>query len=156
MQPPDYLPPIDLLATAMHIPRERLNARGKIAIDAPLLRMMLQTLASLMPFSEAFYRSAYPDIAEAAATGRLTDLHQHFVETGYFEGRLGAMPDLDEKFYLANNPDVAVAIQRGDVASAGAHYVRAGAAEGRAPSAELLPQVEAWMRLLKIALRPEV
>jgi hypothetical protein len=137
------LPHIDLLTQAMRIPPERLDGRAKIAIDAPLLRLILQSLVSLMPFSEAFYRESYADLAAAAATGRIADLHRHFVETGYFEGRLGAPPDVHE------------AVARGDMASAREHYLRAGAAEGRVPSPDQAREVDAWMRLLKVTLLPE-
>src|SRR5579871_2470884 len=136
----------------MRINRERLNSRSKIAIDAKLLRLILQNLVSHMPFSGEFYRSTYADIAAAAAAGQIPDLHRHFVETGYFEGRLGDPSDVDEPFYLACYPDVATAIARGEVGSAAEHYVRSGAAEGRVPSRALQPEVDAWMRLLRVAV----
>lgn len=155
MQATPYIPHVDLLTTALHIPRERLDSRSKIAIDGRLLRLMLQTLVGQMPFSEEFYLATYPDLAAAAAAGHIPDPHRHYVEAGFFEGRLGAMPEVDEAFYLATYPDVAAAVARGEVASAREHYLRAGAVEGRAPSAALRPQVDAWMRLLKAAIRPE-
>ena len=89
MQPSAYLPHIDLLLQAMRINRERLNSRSKIAIDARLLRTLLQAVVVNLPFSAEFYETTYPDIAEAAAAGKIPDLHRHFVETGYFEGRAG-------------------------------------------------------------------
>jgi len=139
----------------MHITRERLNSRSKIAIDAKLLRQILQSLVGLMSFSEPFYRQMYADLAEAAAAGRIPDLHRHFVETGFFEGRLGAPPDVDEAFYLATYPDVASAIERGEVESATLHYMRSGIAEGRIPSAALRPEIEVWMNLLRVGLLAE-
>jgi hypothetical protein len=139
----------------MRITRERLNSRSKIAIDAKLLRQILQSLVSLMPFSEPFYRRTYTDLADAAAAGHIPDLHRHFVETGFFEGRLGAPPEVDEAFYLATYPDVAIAIARGEVDSAARHYMSSGVAEGRIPSAALQPEVEVWMNLLRIGLLVE-
>ncbi len=150
-----YVPHVDLLAKAMRIPRERLTSRARIAIEAPLLRLILARLVATLPFSEPFYRNAYPDLAAAAASGQITDLHHHFIETGYFEGRLGAPPDLDDAFYLAAYPEVAHAIAHGDTASPLDHYLRAGAAEGRVPSAAQAPEIEAWMRLLQVQMRPE-
>jgi hypothetical protein len=150
-----YLPHIDLLAAAMHIPRERLNSRSKIAIDARLLRLILQTLVRSLPFSEAFYRASYPDLAAAAAAGQIADLHRHYVDTGFFEGRIGAPPEVDEAFYRAAYPDIAAAIARGDVPSAAAHYALAGAAEGRVPRPALAAEIDAWMRLLKPRVLPE-
>ena len=155
MQASQYVPHIDLLTQSMRITRERLNSRSKIAIDAKLLRLVLQQLVSHLPFSEAFYRATYADIDAAAASGAIPDLHQHFVDTGFFEGRMGAPPDVDEAYYLATYPDVASAIQRGDVASGAEHYVRSGAAEGRIPSAVLKPEIDAWMSLMRVVLLAE-
>ena len=148
--PPSYLPHIDLLLHALRIPRDRLNGRGKIAIDAPLLRALLQESVAHLPFSPAFYRAAYPDIAAAEAAGQIPDLHRHFVETGYFEGRHGAPPPLDEAYYAARYPDVAQAIARGETGSGAEHSLRAGAAEGRATSAAAQADTDRWLNLLRI------
>jgi hypothetical protein len=149
------VPHVDLLAQAMRINRERLNSRSKIAIDAKLLRLILQNLVSHMAFSDQFYRTNYADIGAAAAAGQIPDLHRHYVETGYFEGRLGAPAEVDEVFYLATYPDVATAIERGEVTSGAEHYTRSGAAEGRVPAAALRPEIDAWMGLLRVALAAE-
>ena len=66
--------------------------------------------------------------------GLIGDPKAHFVEEGYFEGRLGALPDFDEGFYKETYPDVAVAIAKGEVRSAFDHYVGGGAVEGRSPT----------------------
>jgi len=155
LQPSNYLPHVDLLAQAMRVTRERLNSRSKVAIEARLLRQILQAVVSHMPFSEEFYRTTYADLGAAAAGGQISDLHRHFVETGYFEGRLGAPTEVDEAFYLGLYPDIALAIQRGEVGSAQEHYLRSGAAEGRVPSAALQPEVETWLALLRVALAVE-
>ena len=89
MQRPTYLPHIDLLLQALRVNRERLGSKSKIAIDAKLLRSLIQAAVARQPFSEEFYQHSYPDIAEAYAAGKIPDLQQHFVETGFFEGRLG-------------------------------------------------------------------
>ncbi len=144
-----YLPHIDLLLQALRINRERLASRSKIAIDARMLRALLQSLAASLPFSEEFYLATYPDIADAYATGKIPDLHQHFVDSGYLEGRLGSPPEVDEAFYSATYRDVAQAIARGDVVSGLEHYLRSGASEGRLPNAASKPVVENWMAILR-------
>ncbi len=134
----------------MRIDRNRLNSRGKIAIDAPVLRRILQQAVAHLPFSAEYYAATYPDIAAASAAGQIPDLHRHFVETGYFEGRLGAPPPLDDSYYLATYPDVAAGVADGQVESPADHYRRSGAAEGRAPSPELAEEVARWMGLLRM------
>ena len=87
LETPEYLPHIDLLLQALRINRERLNSKSKIAIDARLLRGLIQAIAARAPFSEEFYLQTYPDIAEAHAAGTIPDLQRHYVEAGFFEGR---------------------------------------------------------------------
>jgi hypothetical protein len=61
----EYVPHIALLLDALRVNRERLDSRSKIAIDARLLRTLLQALGETLPFSSEFYLQTYPDIAEA-------------------------------------------------------------------------------------------
>jgi len=149
LQTPEYLPHIDLLLQALRINRERLNSKSKIAIDAKLLRGLIQAAAARLPFSEEFYLRAYPDIAEAHAAGTIPDLQQHFVESGFFEGRFGAPPPVDEAFYTSFYKDVGVAVTRGDIVSATEHYLRQGASEGRLPNRQIKPEVDFWISLLR-------
>ena len=154
--PTEYFPHVDLLLKALRIDRNRLNGRSKIAIDAPLLRRIIQCAIEQLPFSEEFYRRTYPDIATAAAAGDIADLHRHFVDTGYFEGRLGAPPGLDAAHYRAAYQDVAEAIAAGSIASAHDHYMQAGAAEGRVPAEALVGAVAAWMAVLRVPVPGEI
>jgi hypothetical protein len=149
MQPPSYVPHVDLLLQALRVNRERLNSKSKIAIDARLLKALLTAIVARGPFDEAFYKQTYPDIAEANASGAIPDLHQHFVQSGYFEGRFGAPPDVDEAFYTSTYKDVGQAVLRGDIASGLEHYLRAGAAEGRLPREEVREELNAWMSVLR-------
>lgn len=139
----EYLPHIDLLLQALRINRERLNSRSKVAVDAGLLRGLLQALVATQPFDDEFYRATYPDLAAAYEAGDIPDLHQHFVSAGYFEGRFGAPPVVDEAFYTSHYRDIGQAVLRGDVVSGQDHYLRSGAAEGRLPSNEARPEIEA-------------
>jgi hypothetical protein len=91
----------------------------------------------------------YPDIAEAHAAGVLPDLRKHFVEHGYFEGRIGAVAEVDTGYYTRRYQDVGQVVLRGDVASAAQHFHQSGYAEGRAPSAALEPLVDRWLSVLR-------
>ena len=143
-----YLPHLDLLLRIMRISRERLMGSSKIAVDTQVIRALIRTAAAGLAFDPEFYRATYPDIDAGYLEGKIPDLHRHFVESGIFEGRAGAAPDVDEAFYVKTYGDVAEALQRGEVASAQDHYVRSGAAEGRTPSPALSPEVDAWSALL--------
>ena len=87
LQTPEYLPHVDLLLQALRVNRERLHSKSKIAIDARLLRSLLQAVVARVPFSAEFYLQTYPDIADAHAAGDIPDLHRHYVKSGFFEGR---------------------------------------------------------------------
>jgi hypothetical protein len=149
LSPSPYVPHIDLLLQTLRINRERLNSRSKIAIDTKLLRALLQALAASMPFSEEFYVESYSDLAEAHSVGKVPDLHLHFIESGFFEGRFGAPPPVDEAFYTSTYRDVGQAVLRGDVKSGAEHYLRTGAAEGRVPNEALRGTIDNWMALLR-------
>ena len=142
---PAFLPHIELLLQSLRISRERLNSRSKVAIDTRILRTLLQCLARQLPFDPIFYIGNNPDIASAHAEGQITDLHQHFIESGFFEGRFGAQPPVDEPFYAASYKDIGAAIRRGDIVSGTEHYMRSGAAEGRIPSEAMRTEFLFWL-----------
>lgn len=144
-----YVPHITLLLRALGLGRDELDAHAMLAVPAAVLRKLLETLAAAQPFDAAFYLERYPDLAEAHRSGRITDLHRHFVEVGYLEGRAGSLPAVDEAFYTRVYPDVAQAIARGDMPSAAEHFLRAGMAEGRVPTVALLDAVDGWFRVLR-------
>ena len=147
-QTPD-IPHIDLLLQALRVNRDRLNSKSKIAIDAKLLKTVLQAMVAGAPFNEAFYKQNYPDLAAAQASGAIPDLHKHFIETGYFEGRFGSAPPVDEAYYTSTYKDVGQAVLKGDVTSGTEHYLRSGASEGRVPNEEIRSELEAWMVVLR-------
>lgn len=143
-----FLPHIDALLKSMRISRDRMNSQAKVAIDIRIVRALLLNLARYIPFEESYYLSQNPDIASAHAAGTITDLHEHFAETGFFEGRVGAHSPVDEAFYAAEYNDIEPAIRRGDITSGADHYQRSGAAEGRVPNAAMRFEIARWTSLL--------
>ncbi len=82
---------------------------------------------------EDWYRTTYPDVAEAINKGVFRSAKQHFIDSGYVEGRLpGEMP-VDEKWYLAAYPDVADGVEDGLFSSCAEHFRLYGYSEGRIP-----------------------
>lgn len=143
-----FFPHIDALLKAMRISRERMNSQAKVAIDIRIVRALIHNLVRYIPFEERYYLAQNPDIASAHAAGKITDLHEHFAETGYFEGRVGAPSPVDEAFYAAEYNDIEPAIRRGDIASGADHYQHSGAAEGRVPNAAMRLEIARWNSLL--------
>jgi hypothetical protein len=149
LQTPEYLPHIDLLLQSLRINRERLNSRSKIAVDARLLKALIQAIVARSPFSDEFYLANNPDVAQAHEAGTIPDLQKHYVESGFFEGRIGAPPTVDEEFYTLAYKDVAQAVSRADVSSGMEHYLRSGASEGRLPNRDMKAEVDYWASILR-------
>jgi hypothetical protein len=93
-----------------------------------IVRLLLRSVS----VDEAWYLTEYPDIAEAIASGDVKSARNHFIDSGYFEGRLPAPIEVDEAWYLSEYPDVAEGIERGEIESARQHFLEHGFEEGRA------------------------
>lgn len=139
------LPNGRLLLEGLMLTRERFQTGSKVAIPIPILRELFTIAVSTLPFDQEFYLAAYPDIKEAFASGQVSDLWSHFIEEGYFEGKLGSKPEVDEDFYKETYPDVAIAIADGSFGSAIDHYVRAGAYEGRFANQTNMQTAKRWL-----------
>ncbi len=142
------LPNGRILLQGMGFSLERLQAGSKAAVPLAVIRAILCAAASSLAFDQEFYLSTYPDIRKAYEAGKIVNLKTHFIEVGYLEGRMGALPDFDEDFYKTTYPDVAVAITKGEVRSALEHYIRAGAFEGRHANASAAETNKRWSELL--------
>lgn len=90
-------------------------------------------------FDEAWYLSAYPDVAEAVRTGALGSGYEHWEASGKAEGRL-APPGYDEgdrfdaDWYMASYHVVAEEIAAGRARDALDHYRTLGRARGYLPN----------------------
>ncbi len=147
----DRLPNGRILLDGMGFTLERLQTGSKAAVSLPVIRAILCIAAASLPFDREFYLSTYPDIRKAYESGKIKDLTTHFIEFGYFEGRMGAQPEFDEGFYLATYPDVAAALEKGAVASALEHYISSGSFEGRHANALAMETNKRWSELLRPA-----
>ena len=94
---------------------------------------MIKLLLSATDVDEDWYLAKYPDVAAAISQGTTVSAKQHFVDNGYFEGRLPFAINVDDKWYQKEYPDVAESINRGTELSAQEHFVRDGYKEGRVP-----------------------
>ena len=94
-----------------------------------LIKMMLASV----DVDDAWYRRRYPDVSAAVDAGEYQSTRHHFVEHGYFEGRLPCRLSIDETWYIQTNDDVLAGIRNGDIASAEEHFNQYGYVEGRLP-----------------------
>jgi hypothetical protein len=93
---------------------------------------LFDVLARSIPVNQDFYFAKHPDIEKAWKAGEIACAAQHFVEHGFYEGRLPCDVFIDEEDYLRRYPDVADGIKAGQIESASEHWIRFGRFEGRA------------------------
>ncbi|OYV36924.1 MAG: hypothetical protein B7Z80_14225, partial [Rhodospirillales bacterium 20-64-7] len=82
---------------------------------------------------ESYYLDSNPDVAEGIRLGNIRSAQEHFVDHGYFEGRLPYRIMVNEEWYLAAHQDVAQNVQFGEYKSGQDHFDGPGYSEGRAP-----------------------
>src|SRR5262249_19320104 len=106
-----------------------------VVLTKDQLFSFIRNLLRSVPVDEEWYRKTYPDVDEAIEEGRIASGREHFISSGYFEGRKAGRTVVDENFYLATYPDVAEGIEFGEIQSAQEHFETHGAEEGRLPYA---------------------
>ena len=126
-----YLPPFELIRRSIEIS----TVRGELRVNVSYENFVgiLRTMIRGIEVNDAWYTRTYEDIGQAIREGVVSSAKQHFVDDGYFEGRLPFPIVVDESWYLAENPDVAESIRTGVVESAQDHFNKDGYREGRLP-----------------------
>ena len=126
-----YIPPFDLIRRLVEISTIRGELRVNVSYD-DFLRLLKKMIAAT-DVDEAWYLRTYEDIAEAVRSGAIESGRRHFVEDGYFEGRLPFPIEVDEQWYMNQYPDVGDSVRRGLLPSAQTHFDEDGYREGRLP-----------------------
>lgn len=126
-----YLPPFEVLKSTLDLT----SSRGRTRVDMTYedLQQMIRTLLTVVEVDEAFYLSRYPDVAAGIRQGDIRSAREHFVDHGYFEGRLPYRIEVDETWYTETHPDLAPSIGTSEYATAQDHFDGPGYAEGRQP-----------------------
>jgi hypothetical protein len=126
-----YLPPFEVLRSYLTI--SDADADMMVTCTYEDLVNMLRRLIVGIKVDEAWYLNRYQDIAQAIREGTVPSAQSHFVNDGYFEGRLPFDIKVDERYYLSQNPGVADYVRRGMLLSGQQHFEENGYAEGRLP-----------------------
>jgi len=114
----------------------------------PVLRLLLETALASQPFDEALYLTANPDVAEAIRRGKCASALEHFLVTGYYEGRDTGHPEFDEAWYLQRYPDVLQAVRRGESKTGLEHFKGPGEREWRSPNKAAEADIARWRNAL--------
>lgn len=126
-----YIPPFDTIRRSVEISTVKGELRVNVSYE-DFIRL-LKTMLAGIEVDEEWYLRTYEDIARAVRDGAVTSAKQHFVDDGYFEGRMPFPVQVDERWYLQQNPDVAESVRRGVLESGQAHFEDDGYREGRLP-----------------------
>lgn len=123
-----YVPPFaELLGQFRSEPDQRLS------VSEAELRKILSRLLAGVEVDEAWYLAKYDDVPHGIANGSIQSAGQHFIEHGFFEGRMPHAITVDERWYLTTYPDVAEGVRRGRLQSGQQHFDENGYKEGRLP-----------------------
>ena len=126
-----YLPPFEVLKSYLTITNVQGELMASCSYEA-LVQMLRQVIIGV-EVDERWYRERYPDIANAIDQGLVQSPRLHFVNDGYFEGRLPFAIRVDERYYLEQNPGIAEYVRKGMLESGQQHFDENGYAEGRLP-----------------------
>jgi hypothetical protein len=137
-----YLPPYELLRGGLDDPKS--VSRIGTGHDN-WLRAVCGLFLEDVYVDELWYASHYDDISAAMRAGSIVSCRDHFLRSGYFEGRLPAEPMFDEAWYVSHYIDVAKAIETGAVGNARTHFIEVGRREGRAGVPDHLTDADKWI-----------
>jgi hypothetical protein len=126
-----YLPPFDVIRNEVATSSVHGELRVSMSYDSFL--KIIKMFATTLDMNEDWYLRHNQDIAKVVQEGRLSSGRRHFIDDGYFEGRLPFPINVDEQWYLARYPDVAEDVRKGVIASGQAHFDEFGYREGRLP-----------------------
>lgn len=127
-----YVPPFEVIKQKVKLIGT--NGKGRVDMRYQDFTDLLKLILRSVNVSEAWYLAQYPDVAEAIKAGSYKSAKHHFVEEGYFEGRIPYEFSIDEAWYASTYADVAAGIKTGAITSAKEHFRAHGYKEGRLPS----------------------
>ncbi|WP_295540858.1 hypothetical protein [uncultured Pseudacidovorax sp.] len=96
-----------------------------------LVDLFYGVIARSIPVDPEFYLRTYKDISEAIQSGAVSSASEHFINHGFYEGRLPMEPKIDEQLYCQKYPDIGEAIVDGRIESGADHWASFGRLEGR-------------------------
>ena len=126
-----YVPPFEKIKSLLKFSTTRGETRVSMTYEE--VQEMIRTLISLIEVDEAYYLARYADVAQGVKEGTIRSAQEHYVDHGYFEGRMPFAIAIDERWYLQQNPDVADTVRTGVYESAQDHFDGPGYREGRPP-----------------------
>lgn len=141
-----YVPTVNFMLQRLGVSKADLMGEGELKVPAKFLKILLKLAAQAGDFDKTQYLQSNPDVEAAFRAGKLIDLRDHYIKSGFFEGRGGSVR-VDEYWYLRQYPDVAQAKKDRKIDSATKHFFSAGELEARAARKEYVRDVTNWESL---------
>src|SRR5438132_283751 len=110
------------------------NGQHRVTMTYDEFKGIIKLLLRAVEVDEEWYRREDKDIAAAIDAKKISSAKEHFVEDGYFEGRLPRPHQVDESWYIRHYDDVAEGLRSGNFESALRHFEEHGYREGRLPA----------------------
>ena len=126
-----YVPPFDLIRRSVEV--STIKGELRVSVSYEDFITIIKMIIAGIEVNEAWYAETYEDISKAIREGSIRSAKRHFVDDGYFDGRMPFAIRVDEKWYPQQYPDVAESVRRGIVASGQVHFDEDGYREGRIP-----------------------
>src|SRR3546814_5649631 len=82
-----YFPSLSLMTRALRIGVDDFNRHKMTLVSTKVLRKLIEAALEGVEFDEKWYLKQYGDIADAHRKGQIVNLREHFITSGYFEGR---------------------------------------------------------------------
>ena len=128
-----YLVPFGVIRNSMKLTAADDTLRVDMTYDD--IVNIIKSLLICVDVDEEWYCRTYPDVGAAISAGDWSSAKAHFIENGYFEGRLPFQVKVDDEWYVRAYGDVAQGIKSGVLLSPQDHFDRHGYDEGRFPFA---------------------
>lgn len=136
----DYFPPFSVVKKSLQF--KAVNGEVQVSLTYDELVRLMKLMACSVHVDENWYLARNPDVVAAIRSGQVRSARQHWVEFGYFEGRLPGPLAIDPDWYMGAYPDVAQAVAAGVTQSPHSHFLEFGYQEGRLPAAIWRVQIE--------------
>lgn len=130
-----FMPDLETFLRASNLDRDALSG-DEVKVSTKLLKLLLSIAVSRLHFDEEAYKKENPDVGLAHKQGKIPSLHEHFVHTGWFEGRSPGAYFVDTDYYVQQYPDIRRAMRNRQITDLTDHYTRTGRAEGRVGTKE--------------------
>ena len=146
-----YVPPFKVIQQSLGLNPGDLAPGKTVTIPSELFKALMGYVIAQGFFGERWYRETYPDVEAAIHSGDLSSALEHYTKAGYYEGRSPGPCFVDQDWYERYYGDLSEALKDGTIADSTEHYHHNGYFEGRAATADQLPAVASWRRILGVS-----